>query len=95
MLKIVKRIVLLPVWILVQILRGTVHVMLGIYSRIGGLVWLAMLLLAILAIGLREWQHVAFLAILAAISFAILFAGAFVEVAIESAGTFIAECIKN
>ena len=83
MLKTVKRIVLFPVWILVQILRGTVHVMLGIYSRIGGLVWLAMLLLAILAIGLREWQHVAFLAILAAISYAILFAGAFIEVILE------------
>ena len=83
MLKTVKRIVLFPVWILVQILRGTVHVMLGIYSRIGGLVWLAMLLLAILAIGLREWQHVAFLATLAAISYAILFAGAFIEVILE------------
>ena len=83
MLKTVKRIVLLPVWILVQILRGTVHVMLGIYSRIGGLVWLAMLLLAILAIGLREWQHVAFLAILAAISYVILFVGAFIEVILE------------
>ena len=83
MLKTVKRIVLLPVWILVQILRGTIHVMLGIYSRIGGLVWLAMLLLAILAIGLREWQHVAFLAVLAAISYAILFAGAFIEVILE------------
>lgn len=83
MLKTVKRIVLFPVWILVQILRGTVHVMLGIYSRIGGLVWLAMLLLAILAIGLREWQHVAFLAILAAISYVILFVGAFIEVILE------------
>ena len=83
MLKTVKRIVLFPVWILVQILRGTVHVMLGIYSRIGGLVWLAMLLLAILAIGLREWQHVALLAILAAISYVILFVGAFIEVILE------------
>ena len=83
MLKTVKRIVLFPVWILVQILRGTVHVMLGIYSRIGGLVWLAMLLLVILAIGLREWQHVVFLAIFAAISYAILFAGAFIEVILE------------
>ena len=83
MLKTVKRIVLFPVWILVQILRGTIHVMLGIYSHIGGLVWIAMLLLAILAIGLREWQHVAFLAILAAISYAILFAGAFIEVILE------------
>ena len=83
MLKTVKRIVLFPVWILVQILRGTIHVMLGIYSHIGGLVWIAMLLLAILAIGLWEWQHVAFLAILAAISYAILFAGAFIEVILE------------
>ena len=83
MFKTVKRIILLPVWILIQILRGVVHVMIGVYSRIGGLVWLAMLLLAILAIGLREWQHVAFLAILAAISYAILFVGTFIEVILE------------
>ena len=89
MIKTVKRIVLFPVWILVQILRGTIHVMLGIYSRIGGLVWLAMLLLAILAVGLREWQHVAFLAVLAAISYAILFAGAFIEVILEETAKWI------
>ena len=84
-MRIIKAIALFPVYLLLQILRGIVHVLVAIYSRIGGLLWILLGILAILSIAFREWHQTAFIAALGIAIYCVLFAGAFLEVLLETA----------
>ena len=84
-LKLVGKVLLIPVWILVAIAWIFVKAAVSIYSFARGL---AVLGLGALIIGTvicyHDWQQVLFLMCMYGVTFAVLFAGVFIEVGLES-----------
>ena len=84
-LKLVGKVLLIPVWILVAIAWIFVKAAVSIYSFARGF---AVLGLGALIIGTvicyHDWQNVLFLMCMYGVTFAVLFAGVFIEVGLES-----------
>ena len=84
-LKLVGKVLLIPVWILVAIAWIFVKAAVSIYSFARGF---AVLVLGALIIGTvicyHDWQQVLFLMCMYGVTFAVLFAGVFIEVGLES-----------
>ena len=84
-LKLVGKVLLTPVWILVAIAWIFVKAAVSIYSFARGF---AVLGLGALIIGTvicyHDWQQVLFLMCMYGVTFAVLFAGVFIEVGLES-----------
>ena len=84
-LKLVGKVLLIPVWILVAITWIFVKVVVSIYSFARGFVVLG---LGALMIGTlvcyHDWKQMLFLMCLYGVTFAVLFAGVFIEVGLES-----------
>lgn len=84
-LKLVGKVLLIPVWILVAIAWIFVKAAVSIYSFARGF---AVLGLGALIIGTvicyHDWQQVLFLMCMYGVTFAVLFAGVFIEVGLES-----------
>ena len=84
-LKLVGKVLLIPVWILVAIAWICVKAAVSIYSFARGF---AVLGLGALIIGTvicyHDWQQVLFLMCMYGVTFAVLFAGVFIEVGLES-----------
>lgn len=85
LLRLVGKVLLIPVWILIAIAWIFVKAAVSIYSFARGF---AVLGLGALMIGTvicyRDWKQVLFLMCLYGITFAVLFAGVFIEVSLES-----------
>lgn len=84
-LKLVGKVLLIPVWILVAITWIFVKVVVSIYSFARGFVvfGLGALMVGTL-ICYHDWQQLLFLMCLYGVTFAVLFAGVFIEVGLES-----------
>lgn len=84
-LKLIGKVLLIPVWILVAIAGIFVKAVVSIYSFARGFVVFG---LGALMIGTllcyHDWKQVLFLICLYGITFAVLFAGVFIEVGLES-----------
>ena len=84
-LKLVGKVLLIPVWILVAIAWIFVKAAVSIYSFARGF---AVLGLGALIIGTvicyHDWQQVLFLMCMYGVTFEVLFAGVFIEVGLES-----------
>ena len=84
-LKLVGKVLLIPVWILVAIAWIFVKAAVSIYSFARGF---AVLGLGALIIGTvicyHDWQQVLFLMCMYGVTFAVLFAGVFIEVGLDS-----------
>ena len=84
-LKLVGKVLLIPVWILVAIAWIFVKAAVSIYSFARGF---AVLGLGALIIGTvicyHDWQQVLFFMCMYGVTFAVLFAGVFIEVGLES-----------
>lgn len=84
-LRLIGKVLLIPVWILVAIAWIFVKVVVSIYSFARGFVvfGLGALMIGTL-ICYHDWKQVLFLLCLYAVTFAVLFAGVFIEVRLES-----------
>lgn len=93
-LKLVGRVLLIPVWILVAITWIFVKVVVSIYSFARGFVVLGLGALMIgTLICYHDWKQMLFLMCLYGVTFAVLFAGVFIEVGLESIRTFVGRTI--
>lgn len=94
LLRLVGKVMLIPVWILVVIAWIFVKVVVSIYSFARGFVVLG---LGVLIVGTllcyHDWKQVMFLMCLYGITFAVLFAGVFVEVELEDIRRLIGKII--
>ena len=93
-LRLIGKVLLIPVWILVAIVWIFVKIVVSIYSFARGLVvfGLGALMLGTL-ICYHDWKQVLFLMCLYGVTFAVLFAGVFIEVGLESIRTFVGRTI--
>lgn len=84
-LRLVGKVMLIPVWILVVMAWIFVKVVISIYSFVKGFVVLGLGALMIgTVICYHDWNQVLFLMCLYGTTFAVLFAGVFIEVSLES-----------
>lgn len=94
LLRLVGKVMLIPVWILVAIAWIFVKVVVSIYSFARGFVVFG---LGVLIVGTllcyHDWKQVMFLMCLYGITFAVLFAGVFVEVELEDIKRLIGKII--
>lgn len=85
LLKLLGKVMLIPVWILVAIAWIFVKAVISIYSVARGFVVFG---LGVLMIGTlicyHDWKQVLFLMCLYGVTFLVLFAGVFIEVGLES-----------
>ena len=94
LLRLVGKVILIPVWILVAIAWIFVKAVVSIYSFARGFVvfGLGALMLGTL-ICYHDWKHVMFLLCLYGVTFAVLFTGVFIEVGLESIRTLVGKTI--
>ena len=94
LLRLVGKVMLIPVWILVVMAWIFVKAAVSIYSFARGFV---MLCLSALMIGTlicyHDWKQVMLLMCLYGVIFAVLFAGVFIEVGLESVRTLVGRVI--
>lgn len=83
-LRLIGKVLLIPVWILIAIAWIFVKIVVSIYSFARGFVvfGLGALMIGTL-IYYHDWKQVLFLMCLCGVTFAILFAGVFIEVGLE------------
>lgn len=94
LLRLVGKVMLVPVWILVAIAWILVKVVVSIYSFARGFVVLGLGALMIgTVICYHDWKQVLFLMCLYGVTFAVLFAGVFVEVGLETMRALIGKTI--
>ncbi len=93
-LKLIGKVLLIPVWILVAIAWIFVKAVVSIYSFARGFVvfGLGALMLGTL-ICYHDWKQVMFLLCLYGVTFAVLFTGVFIEVGLESIRTLVGKTI--
>lgn len=93
-LKLIGKVLLIPVWILVEIAWIFVKAVVSIYSFARGFVvfGLGALMLGTL-ICYHDWKQVMFLLCLYGVTFAVLFTGVFIEVGLESIRTLVGKTI--
>lgn len=93
-LKLIGKVLLIPVWILVAIAWIFVKAVVSIYSVARGFVVFG---LGVLMIGTlicyHDWKQVLFLMCLYGVTFSVLFAGVFVEVGLETMRALIGKTI--
>lgn len=94
LLRLVGKVILIPVWILVAIAWIFVKAVVSIYSFARGFVvfGLGALMLGTL-ICYHDWKQVMFLLCLYGVTFAVLFTGVFIEVGLESIRTLVGKTI--
>lgn len=93
-LRLIGKVLLIPVWILVAIAWIFVKAMVSIYSFARGFVVLGLGALIIgTLICYHDWRQVLFLMCLYGVTFAVLFAGVFVEVGLETMRALIGKTI--
>lgn|SRR5699024_3295233 len=94
LLRLVGKVMLIPVWILVAIAWIFVKAVVSIYSFARGFVvfGLGALMLGTL-ICYHDWKQVMFLLCLYGVTFAVLFTGVFIEVGLESIRTLVGKTI--
>ena len=94
LLRLVGKVMLIPVWILVAIAWIFVKAVVSIYSFARGFVvfGLGALMLGTL-ICYHDWKQVMFLLCLDGVTFAVLFTGVFIEVGLESIRTLVGKTI--
>lgn len=89
-LRLIGKVLLVPVWILAAIAWILVKAVVSIYSFARGFVVFG---LGVLIIGTlicyHDWKQVLFLMCLYGVTFAVLFAGVFIEVGLESIRTLV------
>lgn len=94
LLRLVGKMMLIPVWILVAIAWIFVKAVVSIYSFARGFVVLGLGALIIgTLICYHDWRQVLFLMCLYGVIFAVLFAGVFVEVGLETMRALIGKTI--
>lgn len=94
LLRLVGKMMLIPVWILVAIAWIFVKAVVSIYSFARGFVVLGLGALMIgTVICYHDWKQVLFLMCLYGVTFAVLFAGVFVEVGLETMRALIGKTI--
>lgn len=94
LLRLVGKMMLIPVWILVAIAWIFVKAVVSIYSFARGYVVLGLGALIIgTLICYHDWRQVLFLMCLYGVTFAVLFAGVFIEVGLESIRTLVGRTI--
>lgn len=94
LLRLVGKMMLIPVWILVAIAWIFVKAVVSIYSFARGFVVLGLGALIIgTLICYHDWRQVLFLMCLYGVIFAVLFAGVFIEVGLESIRTLVGRVI--
>lgn len=94
LLRLVGKMMLIPVWILVAIAWIFVKAVVSIYSFARGFVVLGLGALIIgTLICYHDWRQVLFLMCLYGVTFAVLFAGVFIEVGLESIRTLVGRVI--
>lgn len=94
LLKLLGKVMLIPVWILVAIAWILVKVVVLIYGFARGFVVLGLGALMIgTLICYHDWKQVLFLMCLDGVIFAVLFAGVFIEVGLESIRTLVGRVI--
>lgn len=93
-LKLVGKVLLIPVWILIAMAWILVKVVVSIYSFARGFVvfGLGALMIGTL-ICYHDWKQVLFLMCLYGVTFVVLFAGVFIEVGLESIRTLVGRTI--
>lgn len=94
-LKLIGKILLLPVWLILLLVWGVVHVAVSIFSLFYGfwkLFWTAVIILS-LCFGL--WQNALLMGVFIAAVFLILFAGSFVDVLLETARKGVGQVILS
>lgn len=84
-LRLIGKILLLPVWVILAITWLVVHIVVGIFSIFHGLWKVFFTLFAILAIAFGMYQNALIFVGAIAFTFAILIAGAAVDVLLEQA----------
>lgn len=84
-LKLIGKILLLPVWVILAITWLVVHILVSVFSIFHGFWKVFFTLFTILAIALGMYQNALIFAGTIAIIFVILFAGVAVEVLLEEA----------
>lgn len=94
LLRLVGKVMLIPVWILIAIAWIFVRAVVSIYSVARGFVVFG---LGVLMIGTlicyHDWKQVLFLMCLYGVTFSVLFAGVFVEVGLETMRALIGKTI--
>ena len=94
LLRLVGKMMLIPVWILVAIAWIFVKAVVSIYSFARGFVVLGLGALIIgTLICYHDWRQVLFLMCLYGVTFAVLFAGVFIKVGLESIRTLVGRVI--
>lgn len=89
-LRLIGKVLLIPVWILVAIAWIFVKAVISIYSFARGFVVLGLGALMIgTLICYHDWKQVLFLMCLYGVTFVVLFAGVFLEVGLESIRTVV------
>ena len=94
-LKLVGKILLLPVWVILAITWLVVHIVVSIFSIFHGFWKVFFTLFAILAITFGMYQNALIFAGAIAFTFAILFAGVAVDVLLETARKAIMRVISS
>lgn len=84
-LKLIGKILLLPVWVILAITGLVVHILVSIFSIFHGFWKVFFILFIILALAFRMWQNTVIFIMAITITFTILIAGISVDVILEEA----------
>jgi len=78
-----KKIVLMPVLAIVWLLRLAVSLVVRVYGFMSFWFWILLAIITVMTIVQHKWSQTAIMAVLGAISFVLLFASVWLEVALE------------
>ena len=92
-LRLLGKILLVPVWLILGMIWLMVHVTVSVFGIFHGLWKVFFTLVAILALTFGMYQNVAICLIEIAVTFLIMFAGVFVDVALEETRRLVGRAI--
>lgn len=92
-LRLVGKILLVPVWLMLGIAWLVVHIVVSVFGFFHGLWKLFFTLVAILALAFGMYQNAVICLVAIAVTFLIMFAGVFVDVALEETRRLVGRAI--
>ncbi len=93
-LKIIGKIVAIPVLMIISLMWLVVKVVTAFYSLCYGILGIGVTVALVLFLAYQEWANVIAVVLIAAVAFAVLFAGTFIQVMLEEANKGLFKIIK-
>ncbi len=93
-LKIIGKIVAIPVLLVISLVWLVVKVMTAIYGLCYGILGIGVTAALVLFLAYQEWANVVAIILIATVAFTVLFAGTFIQIILEEANKGLLKIIK-